>query len=89
MHIHILNRTVTGHFTEIQMTDHDKGKSHAGHGKETSAEKRKEEFGDRTVGRGMDSPDSTEAVLDASTGEPDPRATKKASGKSDSSARKR
>lgn len=28
----------------------------------------------RSIGRGMDSPDSTEAVLDASTGEPDPRA---------------
>ena len=30
--------------------------------------------GKRVVGRGMTSPDSTEAVLDASTGEPDPRA---------------
>lgn len=29
---------------------------------------------DREIGRGMSSPDSTEAVLDASTGEPDPRA---------------
>ena len=29
---------------------------------------------DRTFGAGMDSPDSTEAVLDASTGLPDPRA---------------
>ena len=28
----------------------------------------------RVVGRGMTSPDSTEAVLYASTGEPDPRA---------------
>jgi len=28
----------------------------------------------------MDSPDSTEAVLDASTGEPDPRATEKRDG---------
>jgi len=63
------------------MTDHNKGKSHTGdhagdHG-ETSAEKRAEKFGDRTIGRGMDSPDSTEAVLDAKTGEPDPRATEK------------
>ena len=30
--------------------------------------------GERVVGRGMTSPDSTEAVLYASTGEPDPRA---------------
>lgn len=30
--------------------------------------------GKRVVGRGMTSPDSTEAVLYASTGEPDPRA---------------
>jgi hypothetical protein len=30
--------------------------------------------GKRVVGRGMTSPDSTEAVLDATTGEPDPRA---------------
>jgi len=28
----------------------------------------------RTVGRGMTSPDSTQAVLSAETGEPDPRA---------------
>jgi hypothetical protein len=59
------------------MADHNKGKSHTGDHGETSAEKRTEKFGDRTVGRGMDSPDSTEAVLDASTGEPDPRATQK------------
>ena len=62
------------------MTDHDKSKSHTGDRHETSAEKRKEEFGDRTIGRGMSSPDSTEAVLDASTGEPDPRATEKKHG---------
>lgn len=29
----------------------------------------------RSFGRGMSSPDSTEAVLDATTGEVDPRAT--------------
>ncbi|HET7456364.1 MAG TPA: hypothetical protein VFJ74_01845 [Gemmatimonadaceae bacterium] len=29
---------------------------------------------EHTFGKGMTSPDSTEAVLDASTGEPDPRA---------------
>ncbi|HEY5088249.1 MAG TPA: hypothetical protein VII66_12895, partial [Gemmatimonadaceae bacterium] len=58
------------------MTDHKKGKSHTGD-HESSAEKRAEKFGDRTIGRGMDSPDSTEAVLDAKTGEPDPRATEK------------
>lgn len=61
------------------MTGHDKGKSHTAGEGETSAEKRSEKFGDRTVGRGMDSPDSTEAVLDAQTGEPDPRATEKRS----------
>jgi hypothetical protein len=59
------------------MTDQDKSKAHAGDHDETSAEKRAEKFGDRTIGRGMDSPDSTEAVLDARTGEPDPRATDK------------
>ncbi len=59
------------------MTDQNKGKSHTGDHGETSAEKRTEKFGDRTIGRGMDSPDSTEAVLDAKTGEPDPRATEK------------
>lgn len=59
------------------MTDQNKGKSHTDTDGETSAEKRTEKFGDRTVGRGMDSPDSTEAVLDSTTGEPDPRATEK------------
>ena len=62
------------------MNDRDKSKSHAGGHDESSAEKRAEKFGSRTVGRGMDSPDSTEAVLDASTGEPDPRATEKRDG---------
>ncbi|MGI8547546.1 MAG: hypothetical protein ACR2M1_09450 [Gemmatimonadaceae bacterium] len=42
---------------------------------DSSAERRTDKVGSgRTIGRGMDSPDSTEAVLDASTGEPDPRA---------------
>jgi hypothetical protein len=59
------------------MNDRDKSKSHTGDHDESSAEKRTEKFGNRTVGRGMDSPDSTEAVLDASTGEPDPRAREK------------
>lgn len=59
------------------MTDQNKGKSHTENPGETSAEKRTEKFGNRTVGRGMDSPDSTEAVLDSKTGEPDPRATEK------------
>lgn len=59
------------------MTDHNKSKSHTDQHGDTSAEKRSEKFGDRTVGRGMDSPDSTEAVLDAKTGEPDPRATER------------
>ena len=64
------------------MTGHDKGKSHTAGEGETSAEKRSEKFGDRIIGRGMDSPDSTEAVLDAKTGEPDPRATEKRSNES-------
>lgn len=59
------------------MTDSKDSKSRTGADHESSAEKRAEKFGDRTVGRGMDSPDSTEAVLDAKTGEPDPRATQK------------
>ena len=59
------------------MTDQRRGKSHTGTKGEESAEKRTEKFGDRTVGRDMDSPDSTEAVLDAKTAEPDPRATEK------------
>jgi hypothetical protein len=63
------------------MDDKDKRKSHTDDHGETAAEKRTEKFGDRTVGRGMDSPDSTEAVLDASTGEPDPRATGKGGSK--------
>lgn len=43
--------------------------------KDSSRENRTDNLGkDRVVGRGMSSPDSTEAVLDASTGEPDPRA---------------
>ena len=69
--------SIDGNFTEEVMADRDKSKSHTGDGGETSAEKRTEKFGDRTVGRGMDSAESTEAVLDASTGEPDPRATEK------------
>jgi hypothetical protein len=66
------------------MTDNNQGKSHTGEKGETSAEKRAEKFGDKTVGRGMDSPDSTEAVLDATTGEPDPRATQKRDSNADS-----
>lgn len=42
---------------------------------DSSLENRTDKVGSgRSIGRGMDSPDSTEAVLDASTGEPDPRA---------------
>lgn len=59
------------------MTDQNKGKPRADDEGETAAEKRFDKFGNRTVGRGMDSPDSTEAVLSAKTGEPDPRATEK------------
>jgi hypothetical protein len=62
------------------MADQNEGKSHTGHKGETAAEERHEKFGDRTVGAGMDSPDSTEAVLSAETGEPDPRATEKRTG---------
>jgi len=69
--------SIDENFTEEAMADRDKGKSHTEDSGETSAEKRTEKFGNRTVGRGMDSPDSTEAVLDATTGEPDPRATEK------------
>lgn len=59
------------------MNDRDKSKSHTDANDESAAAKRTEKFGNRKVGRGMDSPDSTEAVLDASTGEPDPRAREK------------
>lgn len=62
------------------MTDSNKGAPHTGDHGETSAQKRAEKFGNRTVGTGMDSPDSTEAVLDSTTGDPDPRATEKRSG---------
>lgn len=42
---------------------------------DSSQENRTDKLGkERVIGRGMSSPDSTEAVLDASTGEPDPRA---------------
>jgi hypothetical protein len=42
---------------------------------DSSQENRTDKLGrDPVIGRGMSSPDSTEAVLDASTGEPDPRA---------------
>lgn len=52
--------------------DKEQGKHDAGN---SSAANRTDKVGSgRTIGRGMDSPDSTEAVLDASTGEPDPRA---------------
>lgn len=50
---------------------------HSGHvdQNDSSRENRTDKLGkDRVIGRGMSSPDSTEAVLDASTGEPDPRA---------------
>jgi hypothetical protein len=72
---------------EDAMTDRHKGKSRTEDKGEESAEKRADKFGDRTVGRGMDSPDSTEAVLDASTAEPDPRATQKPSRGTDSRRR--
>jgi hypothetical protein len=68
--IHSIDRILK----EDAMTEQRKGKSRAGDEGEDSAEKRADKFGGRTVGRGMDSPDSTEAVLDASTAEPDPRA---------------
>lgn len=42
---------------------------------DSSRQNRTDDLGkDRVVGRGMSSPDSTEAVLSAETGEPDPRA---------------
>jgi len=46
--------------------DRDRTENRAGADKAGSRE--------HTFGKGMTSPDSTEAVLDASTGEPDPRA---------------
>ena len=42
-----------------------------------SGEKKTEKHRDRTIGRGMDSPDSTQMPLDATTGEPDWRTQKK------------
>ena len=42
---------------------------------------------EHTFGKGMTSPDSTEAVLDASTGEPDPRARGTQGGKTSQSAK--
>lgn len=66
------------------MSEYDKSGKNAGDEGNSSAEKRAEKFGDRTIGRGMDSPDSTEAVLDSTTGEPDPRATEKRSDSSGS-----
>jgi hypothetical protein len=47
------------------MADDRSGKQH---------DEKDQSSGKRVVGRGMTSPDSTEAVLDATTGEPDPRA---------------
>ncbi len=46
-----------------------------GSGRESAHEERVERFGDKEIGSGMTSPDSTEAVLDSKTGNPDPRAT--------------
>ena len=65
---------------ETHMTDRKDSKSRTGAHPETAAEKHADKFGKRTVGSGMDSPDSTEAVLDAKTGNPDPRATQKPRG---------
>ncbi len=57
------------------MTDKKDYQDGKGNQNDSSAESRTDKVGSgRTIGRGMDSPDSTEAVLDASTGEPDPRA---------------
>lgn len=57
------------------MTDNKRDESGRVSQKDSSVENRTDKVGrGRSVGRGMDSPDSTEAVLDASTGEPDPRA---------------
>lgn len=41
---------------------------------DSSVQNRTDKVSGRSFGRGMTSPDSTEAVLDASTGEVDPRA---------------
>ena len=54
------------------MADQRDGKQQSG--QKDQNEQNEQSGGKRVVGRGMTSPDSTEAVLDASTGEPDPRA---------------
>jgi hypothetical protein len=64
--------TILPKFPEDAMADKNKG------GKvsqaDSSKENRTDKVSGRSFGRGMTSPDSREAVLDASTGEVDPRA---------------
>jgi hypothetical protein len=86
MHLPIVHR-IDWILKEDAMADKRKGKSRTEDKGEESAKRRADKFGDRTVGRGMDSPDSTEAVLDAKTAEPDPRATEKPARRTDSRQR--
>jgi hypothetical protein len=68
----VSDNTILAKFQEDAMPDKNKG------GKvsqaDSSKENRTDKVSGRSFGRGMTSPDSTEAVLDASTGEVDPRA---------------
>lgn len=56
------------------MADQQRDRQQSGRTEQNDEIEQNEQSGRRVVGRGMTSPDSTEAVLDASTGEPDPRA---------------
>lgn len=57
------------------MADDNRDKSGKVTQEDSTQENRTDKVGSgRVFGRGMTSPDSTEAVLDATTGEPDPRA---------------
>jgi hypothetical protein len=66
------DNTILPKFQEDAMADRDNaGKVSQA---DSSKENRTDKVSGRSFGRGMTSPDSTEAVLNASTGEVDPRA---------------
>ncbi len=70
-----INAIYRANHLEDSMTDKNDYQDAKRDQNDSSLENRPDKVGSgRTIGRGMDSPDSTEAVLDASTGEPDPRA---------------
>lgn len=70
-----INALRTVNHLEEPMTDRKSYNEGKRDENDSSAKNRTDKVGSgRTIGRGMDSPDSTEAVLDATTGEPDPRA---------------